>query len=294
MSMNPMEIIEADAIWRLAITHRTVVSYPDPVTASYNEVRMQPSDEPGQAVLSSYVEIDPFEGSVGFWDYFGTRVSAFDIHRPHTRLAVTASSTVERFAPPTDVPPALSWDELAGSGADDILEEYLAETPLTKTDDELESIAAHLRAAAATPADMIKAVCEWVPRTVHYEPGATNIHTSAVEAYQDRRGVCQDLTHVGIALLRSVGIPARYVSGYLHPSSSAEIGNTVTGESHAWFEAWDGRWVGHDPTNAKEIGLGHVSVGRGRDYRDTPPIHGVYAGADAIGNEVSVQLTRLR
>ena len=117
-------------IWRLLIVHRTVLSYPDTVTTSYNEVRMQPSDEPGQAVLSARLEIDPFEGVLSYIDYFGTRVSAFDIHRPHRHLAVTATTTVETFPPaeqlagrrrrrartasPTATTP-MSWAELAAS-----------------------------------------------------------------------------------------------------------------------------------------------------------------------------------
>ena len=116
-------------IWRLLIVHRTVLSYPDTVTTSYNEVRMQPSDEPGQAVLSARLEIDPFEGVLSYIDYFGTRVSAFDIHRPHRHLAVTATTTVETFPPTESWPGAvpqgstgfasagtpLSWADLAAS-----------------------------------------------------------------------------------------------------------------------------------------------------------------------------------
>ncbi|HOZ57940.1 MAG TPA: transglutaminase N-terminal domain-containing protein, partial [Nakamurella multipartita] len=97
-------------IWRLLIVHRTVLTYPDTVTTSYNEVRMQPSDEPGQAVLSARLEIDPFEGVLSYIDYFGTRVSAFDIHRPHRHLAVTATTTVETF------PPAGSWPGAEAAG----------------------------------------------------------------------------------------------------------------------------------------------------------------------------------
>ena len=291
--MNPIDIIEGD-IWRLSVTHRTVLRYPDVVTASYNELRMQPSDEPGQAVLSTYIELDPFEGSLGFWDYFGTRVSAFDLHRPHRELTITASSTVERFVPSVDESAALGWDELAGSDCSDLFEEYLSPTALTGVNEEMELIAGELRGNAETPAAAIAAVCAWVQRTIAYEQGATTIHTSAEDAFADRRGVCQDLTHVGIALLRSIGIPARYVSGYLLPDPDAEIGATVSGESHAWFEAWDGSWTGHDPTNGQPAALGHVIVGRGRDYRDTPPIRGVYAGPDATVNKVTVQISRLR
>ena len=283
----------AGDLWRLAITHRTRLTYPDLVTSSYNEVRMQPGDEPGQSVLSSYIEIDPYEGMQYYTDYFGTRVAAFDVHRPHRELTVTSATTVETFVPDATAPVALSWDGMADSGCRDTLEEYLAPTPLTALDDELATIAAHLR-DGGTPADTGRAVCDWVHRTLTYEQGSTGIHTSAIEAYQDRRGVCQDLTHLAIGMLRSLGIPTRYVSGYLHPDTDATIGRTVTGESHAWVEFWDGRWNAFDPTNASPTGLRHVVAGRGRDYRDTPPIRGVYAGPDAIGNDVTVQITRLR
>lgn len=288
-----MTYADVSDIWRLAITHRTAVTYPDLVTTSYNEVRMQPGNEPGQSVLSSYIEIDPYEGMQHYTDYFGTKVAAFDVHRPHRELTITSATTVETFVPAGEPPAGLSWEQLAGSGCDDYFEEYLAATPLTAVDDELSSIADQLK-NGGTPTETGKAICDWVYRTLTYEQGSTSIHTSAIDAYRDRRGVCQDLSHLAIGLLRSLGIPTRYVSGYLHPDAEAEIGQTVVGESHAWIEFWDGRWNAFDPTNAQPTGLGHVVAGRGRDYSDTPPIRGVYAGPDAIGNEVTVQITRLR
>ncbi len=280
-------------IWRLAITHRTEVTYPDLVTTSYNEVRMQPADEPGQSVLSSYIEIDPYEGMQHYTDYFGNRVAAFDIHRPHRSLTITSATTVETFVPPGEPTAAMSWGELGDSGCSDYFEEYLASTPLTTLDDELTTIAAHLR-DGGSPADTGRTICDWVHRTLTYEQGATSIHTSAIDAYRDRRGVCQDLSHLAIGMLRWLGLPTRYVSGYLHPDTDAAIGTTVVGESHAWIEFWDGRWNSFDPTNAQPTGLGHVVAGRGRDYQDTPPIRGVYAGPDATGNDITVQITRLR
>ena len=118
-------------IWRLLIVHRTVLSYPDTVTTSYNEVRMQPSDEPGQAVLSARLEIDPFEGVLSYIDYFGTRVSAFDIHRPHRHLAVTATTTVETFPPteswPGAIPQAFPTNVTAVTQGDPV--ELLARAP---------------------------------------------------------------------------------------------------------------------------------------------------------------------
>ncbi len=291
--MSSQEMIVGGDIWRLAINHRTVITYPDVVTASYNEVRIQPGDEPGQAVLSSWLELDPFEGVQAYVDYFGCRVSAFDLHRPHRRLTISAATTVETFDHEA-AGPALSWDELATSNCEDRYEEFLAATPLTEMNDELTATAHQIRDEAATPTDAGRMVCAWVHRTLTYESGATDIHTSAVDAFNDRRGVCQDLSHLAIGMLRSIGLPTRYVSGYLHPDEDAPIGVSVAGESHAWIEWWDGRWTPFDPTNAKATGLGHVVTGRGRDYRDTPPVRGVYAGPEAIGNEVTVQITRLR
>jgi transglutaminase-like putative cysteine protease len=295
-------------IWRLLIVHRTVLSYPDTVTTSYNEVRMQPSDEPGQAVLSARLEIDPFEGVLSYIDYFGTRVSAFDIHRPHRHLAVTATTTVETFPPteswpgaipqgsfgvPTSTTP-MTWEELEKSGADDRFEEFLTPTPLTALDDELHGISQEIKEASGSPSEAAGTVCEWVHRTLTYEAGATGVSTSAVEAYLARRGVCQDLSHLAIGMLRSMGVPTRYVSGYLHPGGNIEIGKSVTGESHAWIEWFDGSWNRFDPTNLTAPGQAHVVVGRGRDYGDVPPVKGVYAGPDATGNEVTVRVTRLR
>ncbi len=292
-------------IWRLLIVHRTVLAYPDTVTTSYNEVRMQPSDEPGQAVLSARLEIDPFEGVLSYVDYFGTRVSAFDVHRPHRHLAVTATTTVETFPPTASWPGAtpggasggpapMTWADLAAAGLDDPFEEYLGPTPLTALDDELSGIAVDIKKDSAGPSDAAAEVCSWVHSTLTYETGATGVSTSAVEAYLARRGVCQDLSHLAIGMLRSMGVPTRYVSGYLHPGGTVEVGKAITGESHAWIEWFDGTWNRFDPTNLTAPGQAHVVVGRGRDYRDVPPMKGVYAGPDATGNDVTVRITRLR
>lgn len=104
--------------------------------------------------------------------------------------------------------------------------------------------------------------------------------------------MCQDFVQLAIALLRTMGIPARYASGYLHPQADAQIGDTVHGESHAWCEAWTGDWRPFDPTNAVAIGERHVLVARGRDYRDVPPLKGIVSGAPSTTPAVSVELTR--
>jgi transglutaminase-like putative cysteine protease len=120
------------------------------------------------------------------------------------------------------------------------------------------------------------------------------VSTSAAEALAARRGVCQDFAHVFLARVRALGIPARYVSGYLHSAQDPTIGGTEKGESHAWAEAWMGDWVPVDPTSGEIPGLRHVLVARGRDYRDVAPLRGIYSGGAAHALDVEVELTRTR
>ena len=170
--------------------------------------------------------------------------------------------------------------------------EILTPTPLTAIDAELAGVAAEL-AVGRTPAQAAHAVADWVQTNVEYVAGSTGVRTSAQEAWSLRKGVCQDIAHLTLGMLRSLGIPTRYVSGYLYPSASGEVGNTIAGQSHAWVEWWCGDWTGFDPTNGLPAGLRHVIVARGRDYADVTPLKGVYHGARSTGLGVTVELTRL-
>jgi transglutaminase-like putative cysteine protease len=118
------------------------------------------------------------------------------------------------------------------------------------------------------------------------------VTTSALEAWRAGHGVCQDFVHLTLALLRSMEIPARYVSGYFYPGSHGTIGETVVGESHAWAEAWLGDWYPFDPTNGGPVGKRHVLVGRGREYGDVTPLKGIYSGAPSATPTVVAELTR--
>jgi transglutaminase-like putative cysteine protease len=124
-------------------------------------------------------------------------------------------------------------------------------------------------------------------------PGATGVRTNAQEAWDQGQGVCQDLAHVTVALLRAAGLPARYVSGYLHADPSAQPGETAVGESHAWVEYWTGSWHACDPTTNAPVRERHVVVARGRDYADIPPLKGICHGAPASALTVTVEVTRL-
>ncbi len=277
---------------RLRVRHRTGFTYGGEVTASYNEARMLPSTDEGQFVLSSHLDISPMSSSHGYVDYWGTRVSAFEILTPHRELALTATSLVD-VVRQEHAPHAADWGTLAEAVAARMdAVEQLAQTHLTDPPEEVRELAARL-AADADPCAAALAICREVGDRMTYMAGVTGVQSTARDAWEQGRGVCQDITHVALGALRATGLPARYVSGYLHPQPSAAVGETVTGESHAWVEWWcGGSWRGYDPTNRLDIGDRHVLVGRGRDYSDVAPLRGVYAGPFGSELFVRVEITR--
>jgi transglutaminase-like putative cysteine protease len=277
--------------WRLLITHRTVVGYDGPARASYNEARMTPVALPGQIVLETGLWTDAQVPVWTYRDYWGTQVSAFDIQAPHSELQITSRATVETSEPP---PPgeSLPWPDLTAQAGRGRLLEYLMPTTRTTVSAEL-AAAARERVAGLPPLAAAAGIASWVHGHVTYVPGSTGVQTSAQEAFDQEQGVCQDIAHLTVSLLREAGLPARYVSGYLFPKPDAEPGDEVTGQSHAWVEYWTGEWVACDPTNDSYIGQRHVVVAAGRDYADVPPLKGIYHGAPSRTMEVEVTLTRL-
>jgi transglutaminase-like putative cysteine protease len=277
--------------WRLRIAHRTHVVYSGGARASYNEARMSPPSLPRQMTLEARLTTDAQVPIWSYRDYWGTLVSSFDVQAPHDELLITASATVET-SPPRDPAPPLPWAQLAGTAATGRLLEYLMPTDRTTVSAELAATARE-RAAGGDPLEAASEIAGWVRDRVAYVPGATQVQTSAQEAWDQGQGVCQDIAHLTVALLREVGLPARYVSGYLYPRAAAEPGDEVVGQSHAWVEYWAGEWAACDPTNRAAVGEQHVVVAAGRDYADVPPLKGIYHGAPSSIMDVSVELTRL-
>ena len=271
---------------RIQVRHTTGYRYDTEVLSSYNEARLVPQTGLTQLTLTSTVTTNPDAQQQRYWDYWGTQVTVFDVHVPHTELQVTCASVVDtaQEAEPGDA----TWDELAA--ASDAHVELMRPSSRTEPDDELRAIAAE---SHGTPHETVRTLSGLVQDKVAYVPGSTGVQTSATEAWKMGKGVCQDIAHVTLALLREAGIPARYVSGYLHPKKEPHVGETVAGESHAWIEAWLGGWWGFDPTNGVPAGPRHVVVARGRDYTDVPPLKGIYAGGGSQSLGVSVEVTRL-
>ncbi|WP_278262859.1 transglutaminase family protein [Nocardia sp. AG03] len=277
--------------WRIRVVHTTGYVYDAPVTRSFNEARLTPRADSRQNVILNRVETVPATRAYRYTDYWGTAVTAFDLHAPHTELEVTGSSVVETepFAEPAG---ELTFEDLRGGRVVDRFDEMLSPTAYVPRDRKLATVARQL-SRGEPPAKAVVRAAEWVHKEMDYIAGTTSVHTSAPQAFAERRGVCQDYAHLTLVLLRSMGIPSRYVSGYLHPKPGAEIGETVAGQSHAWIEAWTGQWWGYDPTNNLAVNEQHVSVGVGRDYADVPPLKGVFSGGGSTDLEVVVEVTRL-
>ena len=279
--------------WRLQVVHTTQVSYSAPVRASFNEARMTPLTIPAQVTLESRVTAGPGVPVWTYCDYWGTFVSVFDITDPHDSLTIRAQATVETGQGLADAAPArLPWKELRAQTSSGRLLEFLLPTPLTTVTPDVAATVID----AVRDADPVEAATEIASRVraqVSYMAGSTGVRTNAQEAWDQGEGVCQDMAHLTVALLREAGLPARYVSGYLHADPSAEPGQTAVGESHAWVEYWAGSWLPCDPTSGAPVRERHVVVARGRDYTDIPPLKGIYHGAPTSSLDVTVEVTRL-
>jgi transglutaminase-like putative cysteine protease len=278
-------------MWRLRVVHSTGYAYKSPATSSFNEARLTPRSDNRQNVILSRVETVPATRSYRYIDYWGTAVTAFDLHAPHTELEVTASSVVETGKPETPDTKA-SWDDLASEEVVDQFDEVLTPTRYTAQSKRLRRVGEKI-AKYHQPQAAVIAGAEWAKSELDYVPGTTGVHTSALDALREGKGVCQDFAHLTLALLRAMGIPSRYVSGYLHPNRKAAIGDAVDGQSHAWIQAWTGAWWSYDPTNDKEINEQYVSVAVGRDYADVSPLKGIYSGGGSTDLDVVVEITRL-
>ena len=278
---------------RLRITHRTGYRYTAPVIASFNEVRMTPRDADGQMLLSHQLQVSPRASVQAYYDYWGALVQSFDVHEEHDVLEIVATSLVDV---PYGHPAAegVDWREVHAPSVIDRWGEFLVPTPLVDdaAEDPARAKVVDMLKALPTPALAIRGAIEATRDQIRYDEHATGVTTTAAQAWEVGAGVCQDYSHTLLSLLRAMGIPARYVSGYLHDEQEAP-GRTVVGESHAWVEVWNGGWEAYDPTNDRRVGSAHVVVARGRDYADVPPLKGIYAGGASESLGVTVEITQL-
>lgn len=278
-------------MWRMRVVHATGYAYKSPVTASFNEARLTPRSDNRQNVILNRVETAPATRSYRYVDYWGTAVTSFDLHAPHTELEVIASSVVETEKPEySEID--ITWEDLDTEAVVDKYDEVLAPTHYVPASKRIERVGRRIKKYHEPAQAVIEAV-SWVRDELKYVPGTTGVHTSGVDALREGKGVCQDFAHLTLMLLRGMGIPSRYVSGYLHPKRNAKVGDTVDGQSHAWIQAWTGEWWHYDPTNNTDINEQYISVGVGRDYADVTPLKGIYSGEGSTDLDVVVEITRL-
>jgi transglutaminase-like putative cysteine protease len=278
---------------QLRIQHTTGFEYDGKANTSFNEARLTPLTLPGQIVIHSRVEVSPTPWTYGYRDYWGSQVTAFEVLDPHLSLTVTASATVATDRTPAG-DPRLSWEQMRADDISEVHTEFLTLPDRVAPTEDLATLAREIASTSDSPTSAARDVCALVYQEVDYVVGSTTVDAFAANSWTGRTGVCQDMAHIVIGALRSIGIPTRYVSGYLHPKADPVIGEPARGESHAWVEWWDDGWRGFDPTNDTEPGDRHVVVATGRDYNDVKPLSGIFSGSGTSRMFVDVQVTRLQ
>jgi transglutaminase-like putative cysteine protease len=282
---------------RFAIHYRTEYRYDEPVTDNLNVLRVTPAATSTQEVEDFRVQVDPEARLHRHADYFGAQVVEFGITRPHEHLNIDVRARVTTGEPPE--PLGGGWEGLAAPAYRNAGAEYLLPAPIDARWDE---VLAGLRDAVrgATPAETLGALCELIPDRFEYRAGVTYVGSTVEDLLEGGAGVCQDFAHLSLALLRDLGIAARYVSGYFYAPAPDDVdAASAEVQTHAWVEALlpaegggEPRWAGADPTNRRLVGPEHVKIGHGRRYDDIPPIKGVFRGASGARMESSVRMTR--
>ncbi len=277
---------------QIRIVHTTSFDYEGKAVASYNQARLTPATNPDQIAAHSRLEVTPKPWIFEYRDYFGAHVTAFEVVDPHDAMTVTATSTVHTHRTPP-APPTATWESLTTREVEDRWTEYLTLPELVAPPTDFAQRVKQIAADYELPGEAARDICAMVHDELEHVPGSTHVGSPAATAWQQRAGVCQDVVHLVIGGLRSVGIPARYVSGYRHPSDDPVVGETEHAESHAWLEWWDDGWQGFDPTHDRAPDDRYVTLATGRDYGDVRPISGIYSGARTSSMEVDVEITRL-
>lgn len=284
----------------LEIRHITEYHYAGPVRESVMELWMQPQKGGRQRLISFQVDLDPVARLFSYADVFGNAVYHFDVPQPHDRLRIEAFSAVETFAT-TPLPERLDmgeWDRMRSDFIQGECYDFLRPHGYAVETDALKAFVARHEIDALRRLDPLSAI-RTLNQTLYdafdYQPGVTEADSPIDLALESGRGVCQDFSHIMLAICRAWGMPARYVSGYLFTDRS-EGDRSDPDATHAWVEVFlpSLRWVGFDPTNNVLAGERHVSVAVGRDYGDVPPSRGVYKGGEESQLVVGVAVRRAR
>jgi transglutaminase-like putative cysteine protease len=277
------------------VRHLTRFVYSSPVSESVLEVRMQPLDRDDQRCLQFNIETSQRSKIFAYRDHFGNAVHYFDVPGHHSKLDITVKSIVEvdtTIDPPRRLPDD-AWVELDAVTAAGTYLDWQLPGQFTTPTEALHQFAQTIDLGRQQdPLSTLRQLNTTLYQQFAYEPRTTNVDSMIDEALRARAGVCQDFAHIMATLVRGLGIPCRYVSGYLAPGESRfdRAGDNAT---HAWVEAWMPQvgWVGFDPTNNSVADHRHIAVAIGRDYHEVPPTRGVYKGGAGSQLSVAVSVT---
>jgi transglutaminase-like putative cysteine protease len=266
-----------------SIRHQTKFRYAQPVAETVMEVRVQPRTEWTQHCLSFDIQVWPRARVMNYRDHLGNIVHNFNVPARTDTLSIVATSMVEvkPFMDWPEVVPAGAWNELDMMNKTGEYHEMLLPSEFARSSPQLQELAAQLDVRRRDdPMTLLRQVNHGIFERFEYTPKSTLVDSPIEVALSSRQGVCQDFAHIMIALMRPLGIPCRYVSGYVVPTDFAPERMAAGLATHAWVEAllpsWG--WVGFDPTNNKLVAARHIRCAVGRDYADVPPTKGVYRG----------------
>jgi transglutaminase-like putative cysteine protease len=286
------------------VVHSTEYQYTEAVPVCHNELHLRPREHPRQICLSSNLTVDPLPSRMAWRrDYFGNPATLFTIQEPHERLTIVSESIVD-VSPPLPVSPASTppWEEIRDRFALGQppwwleARQFVLASPYVPLGGELFEYATPSFPLGRPWLEGVLDLTRRIYQEFVYDPRATTISTPVLEVLKMRRGVCQDFAHLQIACLRSLGLPARYVSGYLLTLPPPGMPRLVGADaSHAWVSVFcpEIGWVDIDPTNNQIPTLHHITLGWGRDYSDVSPVKGVITGGGSHAVRVSVDVTPL-
>ena len=279
------------------IEHVSRYLYTSPVRHCVMCLCLRPRDDSGQRLLRFEVATTPQSSLNGETDCFGNTKHVFSIHREHEALEVATSSTVE-VADAVSLPDSLgagAWEEVRSWRESFTYWDFTHASAFARPSSALAAFVDRMGIEpGGDPLESLQRLSDTLHRSFEYVPGSTSAVSPIEHILESGRGVCQDYAHVMIAIARSWGVPARYVSGYVHVTHPAG-GQAPETASHAWVECRlpDLGWTGFDPTNQRHADEGHVRVAVGRDYQDVSPTRGVLQGGGETRLEVDVRM-RLR
>jgi transglutaminase-like putative cysteine protease len=280
------------------ITHVTEVDYEQKVSVSHHVARLTPRPTDRQRPIEQAWRFAPAPAVLReHQDIFGNTVAFFAMEGPHRRLTVTSRAAVEVAAPPPLPAHSPAWETVrdgVGTLPIDVFD-FVVDSPLIAAGPAYAAYAAESFPAGRAIVEGLADLTHRLHRDLAFAPGATTVATSVEDVFEERRGVCQDFAHLQIACLRSLGLPARYVSGYLETSPPADEPRLVGADaSHAWIALYvpGAGWIDADPTNDRVPVDRHVTLAWGRDYADVSPLRGVILGGGEQRTRVSVDIAR--